>query len=137
MKAEKVRRGKESYVYVLGLDGGYFYVGLTYDVDKRVREHMEGTGAKFTRIYRPKKLVYVIPIGRVSKQEAANLEELIAVEMIMLYGQNKVRGADRVDVRTKERSESFWRWHLAHLKRKGQTIREIAIYGGFDRSLFF
>lgn len=37
------------YVYVLECADGSFYTGYTTDVERRVREHDAGKGAKYTR----------------------------------------------------------------------------------------
>jgi putative endonuclease len=46
------------YVYVLLCDGGSFYTGYTRNVNSRLRLHMNGRGARYTRIHKPKRLVY-------------------------------------------------------------------------------
>lgn len=47
------------YVYVLECRDGTYYTGYTTDVDRRVAEHNDGTGAKYTRGRRPVELVHV------------------------------------------------------------------------------
>ncbi|PSP89254.1 endonuclease [Halobacteriales archaeon QS_4_69_34] len=37
------------HVYVIECDDGTFYTGYTTDVERRVREHDAGEGAKYTR----------------------------------------------------------------------------------------
>jgi putative endonuclease len=46
------------YVYVLLCDDGSFYTGYTRNVNSRLRLHVNGRGARYTRIHKPKKLVY-------------------------------------------------------------------------------
>lgn len=46
------------YVYVLQCSDGSFYTGYTKNLDSRVRLHMNGNGARYTRTHKPKKLVY-------------------------------------------------------------------------------
>ena len=46
------------YVYVVECDGGTYYTGYTTDVQRRVEEHNNGTGAKYTRGRTPVELVY-------------------------------------------------------------------------------
>jgi putative endonuclease len=45
------------YVYVILCEDGSFYTGYTRDVDQRMRLHMNGKGARYTRMHKPKKLV--------------------------------------------------------------------------------
>jgi len=49
---------KKYYVYMLLIENGAFYCGYTDDVQKRFQAHLEGKGAKYTKIRRPVKLVY-------------------------------------------------------------------------------
>ncbi|HOT28267.1 MAG TPA: GIY-YIG nuclease family protein [Candidatus Ozemobacteraceae bacterium] len=42
---------------------GSIYTGVTTDVDRRVRQHNEGTGARYTRSRRPVWLAFTEPCG--------------------------------------------------------------------------
>ncbi|SJZ75790.1 GIY-YIG nuclease family protein [Selenihalanaerobacter shriftii] len=46
------------YVYILSCSDGTLYTGYTTDLERRVDEHNEGQGAKYTRGRRPVKLIY-------------------------------------------------------------------------------
>ena len=41
------------WLYVLECRGGVLYTGIAKDVDVRFAAHLSGTGAKFTRLNRP------------------------------------------------------------------------------------
>lgn len=45
------------YLYVLECEGGKFYTGITVDVMRRFRRHAAGTGAAFTRINPPLRIL--------------------------------------------------------------------------------
>lgn len=47
----------EHYLYILECADGSLYAGYTTDVDKRVRAHQEGKGAKYTRSHAPVRLL--------------------------------------------------------------------------------
>ncbi len=47
-------------VYVLRCRNNYLYIGMTNNIEKRLKEHDNGTGSKFVRTWRPFKLVKVI-----------------------------------------------------------------------------
>lgn len=46
-------------LYILRCGDGSLYTGITVDVQARLSQHREGTGAKYTRGRGPLKLVYV------------------------------------------------------------------------------
>ncbi|MBM4353359.1 MAG: GIY-YIG nuclease family protein [Deltaproteobacteria bacterium] len=46
------------HVYILLCCDGTLYTGITNDLDKRVKAHNEGHGARYTRTRRPVDLVY-------------------------------------------------------------------------------
>lgn len=60
------------YVYVVECRDGSLYTGYTTDVDRRVDEHNDGAGAKYTRARRPVELVHV---ERYESQSAAMSRE--------------------------------------------------------------
>lgn len=46
------------YVYILECDDDTFYTGYTTDLDRRLKEHNNGNGAKYTRGRTPVELIY-------------------------------------------------------------------------------
>lgn len=46
------------YVYILRCSDGTLYTGWTTDIEKRVKAHNTGKGAKYTRARLPVELVY-------------------------------------------------------------------------------
>jgi putative endonuclease len=51
------------YVYIVECSDGTYYTGYTTDVERRVAEHNEGEGARYTRGRDPVELVYVEAFG--------------------------------------------------------------------------
>ena len=47
-----------NYTYILTCSDGTFYCGWTNDLDKRLKAHNDGTGAKYTKPRRPGVLSY-------------------------------------------------------------------------------
>jgi len=47
------------YCYIVECVDGTFYTGWTTDPERRVATHNNGRGAKYTKMRRPVKLVYV------------------------------------------------------------------------------
>ena len=64
-----------NYTYMLRCQDGSLYTGWTTDIEKRVRMHNEGKGAKYTQSRRPVKLVYYETFG--TKEEAMSREYAI------------------------------------------------------------
>ena len=46
------------FVYILECRDGSLYTGITNDIDRRLQQHNDGTGARYTRSRRPVKLRY-------------------------------------------------------------------------------
>ena len=46
------------YVYILLCEDGSYYTGYAKDLEPRVRQHMKGIGPRYTRLRKPKRLVY-------------------------------------------------------------------------------
>jgi putative endonuclease len=49
---------KAWYVYILKCSDGSLYTGIALDVTRRLSEHNDGIGCKYTRTRRPVTLVY-------------------------------------------------------------------------------
>jgi putative endonuclease len=49
------------YCYILECADGSYYTGWTTDPQRRLRQHNAGRGARYTRMHRPVRLVYVEP----------------------------------------------------------------------------
>ena len=61
-------------LYILECSDGTLYTGITNDFERRLSEHQDGKGAKYTRGRRPVKLVYSEECGdrsAASKRESA------------------------------------------------------------------
>lgn len=61
--------------YILRCSDGTLYTGWTNDIEKRLRAHNEGQGAKYTRGRTPVELVYLEEFD--TKQEAMKRETAI------------------------------------------------------------
>ena len=54
----KFKRLGRFYVYIVECRDGTYYAGYTPDIEKRVKLHNAGRGAKYTRDRRPVKLIW-------------------------------------------------------------------------------
>jgi putative endonuclease len=50
---------RQYYVYILASLSKTLYVGVTNDIQRRVGEHKDGTGSRFTSLYRIDRLVHL------------------------------------------------------------------------------
>ncbi len=63
------------FVYIILCEGDNFYTGYTKNVRSRFRTHVNGNGARFTKMHKPKGLVYVEEFS--SRSEAMKREKRI------------------------------------------------------------
>ena len=61
-----------NYTYILTCADGTYYCGWTNNLDRRLKAHNEGKGAKYTRSRRPVALVYYEAFS--TKEEAMRRE---------------------------------------------------------------
>ena len=62
------------YIYILKCSNGSLYTGITNDVKRRFNEHKSGKGAKYTRAFGAKRIVFLECAknrSKASKREAA------------------------------------------------------------------
>ena len=58
---------QEWFFYILRCQDDSLYSGITVDLEDRLKEHNKGTGAKYTSVRRPVRLVYYERYDNVSK----------------------------------------------------------------------
>ena len=64
-----------NYTYILQCGDGSFYTGWTNDMEKRLKAHNEGKGAKYTKGRGPVELIYIEEFE--TKEEAMKREYVI------------------------------------------------------------
>lgn len=47
-----------NYTYILKCNDGTYYTGWTNNLEKRLKDHNDGNGAKYTKPRRPVELIY-------------------------------------------------------------------------------
>jgi predicted GIY-YIG superfamily endonuclease len=83
-------------IYILKLKGGNYYVGKTYNVEKRFNEHISGYGSAWTKKYKP------ISIDKIIKNASKYDEDRYVKEYMEKYGIDKVRGGAYVCIELDE-----------------------------------
>ena len=74
-------------IYVLELEEGKIYVGITLNFNQRLAQHLSGEGAKWTRLYKPKKVLEII-----FENATEQLEHETTLKYIELHGKENVKG---------------------------------------------
>ncbi len=80
------------FVYILKCKDNSLYTGITTDVARRFREHVEGTASKYTRTRAAKKIVYTEQYKNrslASKREAA-IKKLTRTQKLALVGRSTI-----------------------------------------------
>lgn len=80
----------ESVIYILLLETGRYYIGMTNNLKKRFKDHTEGKGSEWTRKYPP------LSIIRTIRSSNPFDEDKYVKEYMSLYGIHKVRGGSYV-----------------------------------------
>ena len=73
-------------IYILQLENNKYYIGKSNNVEKRFKDHMNGTGSTWTKLHKPIKIIKKIP-------NCNNFDEdKYTKEYMSIYGINNVRG---------------------------------------------
>lgn len=90
------------WLYLLELEGGHFYVGITTNPARRFEQHSTGKGANFTGRYKPLRMLTYKYIGKCTQREAERYEDALTLEMISKLGNVRVKGGRFFRYKTRE-----------------------------------
>ena len=79
-------------IYVLKLADNNYYVGRTNDFENCLKQHIEGSGSEWTKIYR------FIDIYETHNSNDSFLEDMIVKKMMYRFGIDRVRGGSYSEV---------------------------------------
>lgn len=79
-------------LYVLELEQGKYYVGLSHNVEKRFKMHKDGEGAEFTKLYKPVRIVKNVTTYATTYTVAGQYEDNETIKLMKIYGRENVRG---------------------------------------------
>jgi cellular nucleic acid-binding protein len=74
------------YIYILKLKNNKWYFGTSDNVEKRIKQHLNGDGSKWTQKYKPLKTINSYKIKDLHE------EDKITLQYMEKYGINNVRG---------------------------------------------
>ena len=80
---------KETFIYKLDLEDGKIYIGKTGNVQKRMKQHFSGDGARVTKKFKP---INCEVLDSCPGFLANEIEQLYTNKYIVDYGYNNVRG---------------------------------------------
>ncbi|MFE7720123.1 GIY-YIG nuclease family protein [Nocardia rhizosphaerihabitans] len=83
---------KHIWLYVLRLEEGKYYVGMSRDVDRRFKRHSKGKGAAWTRQFKPIEVIRRVDTKLTDEYEVAVLENELTFDMAIQHGLDNVRG---------------------------------------------
>lgn len=80
-----------NYTYILKCADGTLYCGWTNNLEKRLKSHNEGKGAKYTRSRLPVTLVYYeeFETSRQAQSREVKIKRLTRAQKLELIEQNK------------------------------------------------
>lgn len=79
-------------LYALELENGYYYIGMSFNVDRRFRQHTKGKGAAWTKLHKPVQILETRLTTFYDQDEVAKLEDDMTLEYALKFGSNYVRG---------------------------------------------
>lgn len=101
---------REHYIYILELEHGKYYVGLTNNIQRRMKEHITNNGSKFTKEYKMiRKIGHISCIELIEKMNLKanrlvtinDCEEIVTLSMIDEYEIENVEGAQYTGKRSR------------------------------------
>lgn len=82
-------------LYILELEGGFYYVGISTDPKYRFEQHkgdIEG-GAEWTALHKPIRQLFISEEIAYSEKKSEKIEEMVTIELMKLVGKEYVRGS--------------------------------------------
>ena len=102
-----------NYTYLLECSDGTLYCGWTNDLEKRVKAHNSGRGAKYTKSRRPVRLVWYETFE--TKEEAMSREVKVKQHCLLRWPQENIT--------YKAEMHRFLKWIFASICEKTGQIR--------------
>jgi predicted GIY-YIG superfamily endonuclease len=119
---------KPTHVYSLNLADGKKYVGLSQNPNKRINDHFNGNGAKWTQIYKPQSVNHIQKCQNL--QNAKKAETSVYYNMKKRHGSSNVRGAGHTTIKYHGGSKTTKKYHGRSNVRKAGRTRRKKKFGG-------
>ena len=85
-------------LYLLELAEDKYYVGQTSDLNYRFHGHSNGSGAKWTNLYKPIRILQSKEVTVNNYTDAMLQENWMTLQMMEIFGWENMRGGDFVVV---------------------------------------
>lgn len=82
----------ENYIYVLHCNENKIYIGITYDIIRRLNDHLIGRGPNFTKKYRPKRLIHLFKCSDNEFMKGYHYENMFTWYYQQYFGLNAYGG---------------------------------------------
>lgn len=89
-----------STIYIIRLQGGHYYVGKSDNVMQRYKQHLDGKGSTWTKMYRP------VSVERTIESQTSFDEDNYTKEYMKKYGVDKVRGGSYANINLTDEQEA-------------------------------
>ena len=122
-------------VYVLALEGGKFYVGITRDLVRRYIEHKSHKGAAFTKRYKPVRIFYKRNTKQMYKIDAERIKQQVTIELMKKYGIDNVRGGDFCQIDTQSVIKSMRKKLYKSIIEANESQKCARLYPEIDKVL--
>ena len=79
------------HIYILESNDGRMYTGITSEIERRFKEHQQGKGARFTKAFGAKKMLYCEDYETKSEalKREAQIKKLTRSEKFLLIANEK------------------------------------------------
>jgi len=115
-----------SWVYILKGSNDYYYVGTTNRLLRRLKEHVNGNGAKVTKNFCYNILVGLYKVGNIDDLESGereNLENVITLQLMKLQqNPKKVRGGLWTTHGVEDKTWEFSKQLIEKLKKQKMPV---------------
>ena len=91
------------YLYVLKLECEKYYVGISTMPQQRILSHYAGNGSKWTGVYKPKSIHYLV---KFNSKDIKGYENLHTKKLVDEFGEDNVRGGAYLSVNHSEKQFS-------------------------------
>jgi len=122
------------YAYVLECSDNKYYVGIAYNLQKRLTSHFSESnkrGSVFTNVYKPIKCIATYDLNTESRDEAELYENLLTIHYAKIYGYENVAGGNFVVRDMLQRKRSIEKCILSNevqLHNKKYTLSNFNVF---------